>query len=54
MLTGSERTAANHKAPCLFFLIQVNHAGAGFCAKRCCYIHLCPDAAGIINQPADF
>jgi hypothetical protein len=26
----------------------------GMCAKRCCYIHLCPDAAGIIHQPAHF
>jgi hypothetical protein len=24
------------------------------CAKRCCYIHLCSDAAGIIHQSADF
>ena len=54
MLTGTERTAANRIGPCLFPLIQVNHASAGFCAKRCCDIHLCPDAAGIINQPADF
>jgi hypothetical protein len=52
-LTGIERTARNRKGPCLFPLIQVNHAGAR-CAKRCCYIHLCPDAAGIIHQPADF
>jgi hypothetical protein len=26
----------------------------GMCAMRCCYIHLCCDAAGIIHQPADF
>jgi hypothetical protein len=24
------------------------------CAKRCCDIHHCSDAAGIIHQPADF
>jgi|SRR4029450_5834543 hypothetical protein len=53
-LTGIETTAGNRNGLCLFPIIQVNHAGAWHCARRCCYIHLCSDAAGIIHQRADF
>jgi hypothetical protein len=53
-LTGIERTAGNRKGPCLFPLIQVNHAGAACAPSAGCYIYLCPHAAGIIHQPADF
>jgi hypothetical protein len=52
--SSESREQRESQSALLFPLIQVNHTGAGFCAKRCCYSHLCPDAAGITHQPADF
>ena len=51
-LTRIERTAANRKSLACFPPGQLHRRR--MCAKRCCYIPLWPDAAGIIHQPADF
>src|SRR5215211_7504545 len=53
-LTGIERTAGIAMGLVCFPLASSTMPAHGMCAMRCCYIHLCSDAAGIIHQPADF